>query len=218
MDSNFFIKSNERYKLMTDEQLVEQINNYEDKNALEYLMDKYINFVYLKANPYFIVGAEKQDIIQEGLIGLYKAIKSFNSDKQSSFRVFADLCIRRQIISAIKMSTRQKQIPLNNCLSLNSSFEDDNGDKSLEDVLENKFVPDPLDTIANKEMFLNVKNKITNILSDFEKIVLDRHLCGYTYTQIANALEVEPKSVDNAIQRIKKKMEKNIINNSENLY
>ncbi|MBE5821006.1 MAG: RNA polymerase sporulation sigma factor SigH [Clostridiales bacterium] len=202
---------------MTDEQLVEQIKN-NDKKALEYLMDKYINFVYLKAKPYFIVGAEKQDIVQEGLIGLYKAIKSFNNEKQSSFRVFADLCIRRQIISAIKMSTRQKQLPLNNCLSLNSTFEDENGDKALVDILENKIAPDPSDTIANKEMFLTVKNKISNILSDFEKTVLDRHLCGYTYTQIATSLEVEPKSVDNAMQRIKKKMEKNIINNKENYY
>lgn len=217
MDSRFLVQSNDAYKLMTDEQLVEQINN-NDKKALEYLMDKYINFVYLKAKPYFIVGAEKQDIVQEGLIGLYKAIKSFNNEKQSSFRVFADLCIRRQIISAIKMSTRQKQLPLNNCLSLNSTFEDENGDKSLEDILENKIVPDPSDTIANKEMFLTVKNKISNILSDFEKTVLDRHLCGYTYTQIATALEVEPKSVDNAMQRIKKKMEKNIINRKENYY
>lgn len=217
MDSRFLVQSNDAYKLMTDEQLVEQIKN-NDKKALEYLMDKYINFVYLKAKPYFIVGAEKQDIVQEGLIGLYKAIKSFNNEKQSSFRVFADLCIRRQIISAIKMSTRQKQLPLNNCLSLNSTFEDENGDKALVDILENKIAPDPSDTIANKEMFLTVKNKISNILSDFEKTVLDRHLCGYTYTQIATSLEVEPKSVDNAMQRIKKKMEKNIINNKENYY
>jgi len=217
VDSRFLVQSNDAYKLMTDEQLVEQIKN-NDKKALEYLMDKYINFVYLKAKPYFIVGAEKQDIVQEGLIGLYKAIKSFNNEKQSSFRVFADLCIRRQIISAIKMSTRQKQLPLNNCLSLNSTFEDENGDKALVDILENKIAPDPSDTIANKEMFLTVKNKISNILSDFEKTVLDRHLCGYTYTQIATSLEVEPKSVDNAMQRIKKKMEKNIINNKENYY
>lgn len=218
MNSRFLVQSDDVYKLMTDEQIVNQINRNNDNMALEYLMDKYINFVYLKARPYFIVGAEKQDIVQEGLIGLYKAIKAFDSEKQNSFKVFADLCIRRQIISAIKMATRQKQMPLNNCLSLNSALGDENDDKSLGEILKNEVAPDPSDTIANKEMFLTVKNKISTILSDFEKNVLDKHLCGYTYTQIATALEVEPKSVDNAMQRIKKKMEKNIINNGENFY
>ena len=122
-------------------------------------MDKYKSFVFARAKSYYMVGGEKQDIVQEGLIGLFKAIKNFNSEKQSSFKAFADLCIRRQIVSAIKTSTRQKHIPLNNCISLNSAFEDENGDKSLSDVLENEISPDPSDTIVNKETFLNIKSK-----------------------------------------------------------
>lgn len=215
MESKFFIKTDTDLNILTDEQLINEIKIKDNDKALDFLMDKYKPFVFSRAKSYYIVGGEKQDIVQEGLIGLFKAIKNFNTEKQTSFKSFADLCIRRQIVSAIKTSTRQKHIPLNNCVSLNSAYEDDNGDKSLTDVLENEIVPDPSDTIVNKETFLNIKSKITSILSDFEQQVLDYHLCGYTYTQIATALKVEPKSVDNAIQRIKKKMEKNIASDTE---
>ncbi len=215
MKSKFFIKLNKNLEQLTDEELIKEIKENDNDKALEFLMDKYKSFVFARAKSYYMVGGEKQDIVQEGLIGLFKAIKNFNNDKQTSFRAFADLCIRRQIVSAIKTSTRQKHIPLNNCISLNSAFEDENGEKSLSDVLENEIAPDPSDTIVNKETFLNIKSKITSILSQFEQEVLDYHLCGYTYTQIASSLKVEPKSVDNAIQRIKKKMEKNIYNDKE---
>ncbi len=214
MNCKFYIKTNEALKLLTDEQLILEIKNNNEK-ALDFLMEKYKPFVYNHAKSYFITGAEKQDIVQEGLIGLFKAIKNFNVDKENSFKLFADLCIKRQIISAIKSSTRQKHIPLNSCISLNTSFEDDSGDKCLGDILENEIAPDPSDTIVNKETFLNVKSKITSVLSEFEQTVLDKHLCGYTYSQIAATLAVEPKSVDNAIQRIKKKMEKNIFNDKD---
>ena len=215
MKSKFFVKTNEDLGLLTDEELISQIKTYNNDKALDFLMDKYKPFVFARAKSYYMVGGEKQDIVQEGLIGLFKAVKNFNGDKQTSFKAFADLCIRRQIVSAIKTSTRQKHIPLNNCISLNSTYEDENGDKSLTDILENEIAPDPSDTIVNKETFLNIKSKIISILSDFEQQVLDYHLCGYTYTQIAASLKVEPKSVDNAIQRIKKKMEKNIYSDKE---
>lgn len=215
MKSKFFVKTNENLQLLTDEQLIKEIKTNNNDKALEFLMDKYKSFVFARAKSYYMVGGEKQDIVQEGLIGLFKAIKNFNTEKQTSFKVFADLCIRRQIVTAIKTSTRQKHIPLNNCVSLNSAFEDETGEKSLGDILENEVSPDPSDTLVNRETFLNIKSKITSILSEFEQQVLDYHLCGYTYTQIASSLKVEPKSVDNAIQRIKKKMEKNIYNDRE---
>ena len=210
MESKFFLEVNNSLSLLTDEQLIEEIRNNNEK-ALDFLMDKYKNFVYARAKSYFIAGGEKQDIIQEGLIGLFKAIKNFNGEKQNSFKIFADLCIRRQIISAIKISTRQKQIPLNNCISLNTSIDEDN-DNSLGDIIQNEIAPDPSDTIVNRETFLTIKSKMSSVLSKFEQEVLDKHLCGFTYTQIAKQLDVESKSVDNAIQRIKKKIQKNIYN------
>ena len=170
----------------------------------------------MKSSKYFIIGAERDDIFQEGMIGLYKAIQSFKEDKQNSFKTFANMCIERQLITAIKTSNRQKHMPLNSYLSLNtSSYEEDDNEKTLLDVLNNKMAEDPLDTLTKKEYYSNVENAIDKSLSDFEKQVLKKFIKGDSYVKIAKDLESPVKSVDNAIQRIRKKALKNIINNEE---
>ena len=203
---------NNNYNNMSDEELLEAIKK-DDTQALDFLICKYKDLVNSKVNKYFIIGAEKEDIVQEGLIGLYKAVKDYNPDKQNSFKSFANLCIERQLITAIKSSNRQKHMPLNSYLSLNMTAfenEDGNNDTQIVDVLENTVIEDPLDTITKKEYFLSVENVIDSSLSDFEKKVLNRYVQGESYVKIAERLDAPVKSVDNAIQRIRKKTAKNI--------
>ena len=203
---------NNNYNNMSDDELLELINK-KDTDALDFLICKYKDMVNSKVNKYFIIGAEKEDIVQEGLIGLYKAIKDYKPDKQNSFKSFANLCIERQLITAIKSSNRQKHMPLNSYLSLNMTAfenEDGNNDTQIVDVLENTVIEDPLDTITKKEYFLSVENVIDSSLSDFEKKVLNRYVQGESYVKIAERLDAPVKSVDNAIQRIRKKTAKNI--------
>ena len=202
----------QEYENMTDEELLDEINN-KDNKALEFLMTKYKDLVNVKVNKYFIIGAEKEDIVQEGLIGLYKSIKNYNPEKQSSFKSFANLCVERQLITAIKSSNRQKHMPLNSYLSLNTTAyenEEGNSETQVMDVLENNMVEDPLDTITKKEYMINVENVIDTSLSDFEKKVLNRYIKGESYVTIAERLDTPVKSVDNAIQRIRKKTAKNL--------
>lgn len=203
---------NNNYNNMSDDELLELINK-KDTDALDFLICKYKDLVNSKVNKYFIIGAEKEDIVQEGLIGLYKAIKDYKPDKQNSFKSFANLCIERQLITAIKSSNRQKHMPLNSYLSLNMTAfenEDGNNDTQIVDVLENTVIEDPLETITKKEYFLSVENVIDSSLSDFEKKVLNRYVQGESYVKIAERLDAPVKSVDNAIQRIRKKTAKNI--------
>ena len=203
---------NNNYNNMSDDELLELINK-KDTDALDFLICKYKDLVNSKVNKYFIIGAEKEDIVQEGLIGLYKAIKDYKPDKQNSFKSFANLCIERQLITAIKSSNRQKHMPLNSYLSLNMTAfenEDGNNDTQIVDVLENTVIEDPLDTITKKESFSSVENVIDSSLSDFEKKVLNRYVQGESYVKIAERLDAPVKSVDNAIQRIRKKTAKNI--------
>lgn len=203
---------NNNYNNMSDDELLELINK-KDTDALDFLICKYKDLVNSKVNKYFIIGAEKEDIVQEGLIGLYKAIKDYKPDKQNSFKSFANLCIERQLITAIKSSNRQKHMPLNSYLSLNmTAFENEEGnnDTQIVDVLENTVIEDPLDTITKKEYFSSVENVIDSSLSDFEKKVLNRYVQGESYVKIAERLDAPVKSVDNAIQRIRKKTAKNI--------
>ncbi|PWM82184.1 MAG: RNA polymerase sporulation sigma factor SigH [Clostridium sp.] len=203
---------NNNYNNMSDDELLELINK-KDTDALDFLICKYKDLVNSKVNKYFIIGAEKEDIVQEGLIGLYKAIKDYKPDKQNSFKSFANLCIERQLITAIKSSNRQKHMPLNSYLSLNMTAfenEDGNNDTQIVDVLENTLIEDPLDTITKKEYFSSVENVIDSSLSDFEKKVLNRYVQGESYVKIAERLDAPVKSVDNAIQRIRKKTAKNI--------
>ena len=198
---------NNNYNNMSDEELLEAIKK-DDKDALDFLICKYKDLVNSKVNKYFIIGAEKEDIIQEGLIGLYKAIKDYNPDKQNSFKSFANLCIERQLITAIKSSNRQKHMPLNSYLSLNMTAyenEDGNNDTEIMEVLDTNVIEDPLDTITKKEYMTNVENVIDTSLSDFEKKVLNRYIQGESYVKIAEKLDSPVKSVDNAIQRIRKK-------------
>ncbi len=211
-----FFQLDEDFNKMTDEEIALLVRE-NNKEALNFLLNKYKELVYMKSSKYFIIGAEKDDIFQEGMIGLYKAILSFREDKHNSFRTFANLCIERQLITAIKTSNRQKHMPLNSYLSLNTSSyeEDDDNEKTLLDVLNNKMAEDPLDTITKKEYYSNVEDAIDKSLSTFEKQVLKKFVKGDSYVKIAEDLESPVKSVDNAIQRIRKKALKNIRNNEE---
>ena len=210
MNNNYINKYTENYSNIKDEDLIRKIKSG-DNNALDYLLKKYQEVVNMKVSRYFIIGAEKEDIIQEGLIGLYKAIKSFDPEKQNSFKSFANLCIERQLITAIKSSNRQKHMPLNSYLSLNmSAYDDYDDDTSIYDIFDANIIEDPLDTITKKEYYKSVENIIKKSLSTFEKNVLNELVNGSSYTAIAQKLDSPVKSVDNAIQRIRKKTMKNL--------
>ena len=202
----FSINENQ-YTQMTDEKLIENIKQ-EDPKALDCLLQRYNETVTMKANRFFMVGAEKEDMIQEGMIGLYKAVKSFNSEKQNSFKTFANMCIERQLITAVKNSNRQKHIPLNSSISLNAAAYDDNEDMDKIDVLDVKILNDPSDIIADREYFESMENKIRENLSEFELQVLHEYEKGKSYAAIAEKLNAKIKSVDTAIQRIRKKANK----------
>ena len=206
-DINIF-EPEEKYQEMTDETLIKEAINNQNKVALNCLIGRYKDVVSMKASKFFMAGSEKEDILQEGYIGLYKAVKSFNEEKQNSFKTFATICIERQLITAVKNSNRQKHIPLNSSLSLNATAYDEegNGDTSIMEVLEvNKTSEDPLDIITQKEYFNSVKKNIDDNLSNFEREVLKLYKSGYSYANIAEKLNTKIKSVDTAIQRIRKK-------------
>lgn len=196
-----------QYGNMPDEKVIEEIQSG-DNIALNYMMNKYNDLVNMKASKFFMAGAEREDIIQEGLIGLYKATKSFNSEKQNSFKTFANLCIERQLITALKTSNRQKNIPLNSAFSLNSAAYEENDDVPVIEVLETKTTEDPLEMLTKKEYYSSIENKINESLSDFEKQVLHQYKQGKSYAAIAEKLGTKVKSVDTAIQRIRKKANK----------
>ena len=202
----------DKYNEMTDEQIIIEIQNG-DKQALSYLMNKYKELVNMKVSKYFMVGAEKEDIVQEGLIGLFKAIKTYKREKNSSFKSFANMCIERQLITAIKSSNRQKHIPLNSYLSLNGSAYDNEEENGMEliNTIDNKMVEDPLETVMKKEYYEQIETSMEKSLSVFEKQVLDGYVKGYSYVTIAKQLDSPVKSVDNAIQRIRKKAIKNLL-------
>ncbi len=200
-----------QYENMQDEDLIKVIKSG-DKYALDYLLEKYKELVNMKVGKYYIVGAEKEDIIQEGMIGLYKAIKNFDGEKQASFKSFANICIERQLITAIKSSNRQKHIPLNSYLSLNTAAYENEEDTELIDIFDSNTTEDPLDTITKKEYYKTVEDAIDKSLSKFEKQVLEKYIQGESYVDIAAKLNAPVKSIDNAIQRIRKKAIKNINN------
>lgn len=176
--------------------------------AQEYLINKYQNFVKAKAKSYFLIGADKEDIYQEGMIGLYKAIRDFKPDKLSSFKAFAELCVTRQIITAIKTATRQKHIPLNTYVSLNKPIYDEESDRTLLDILSSLKVSDPEELIISKEEMSHIENEIGEVLSGLEMEVLMSYLDGKSYQEIACDLDRHAKSIDNALQRVKRKLEK----------
>ncbi|WP_410512504.1 RNA polymerase sporulation sigma factor SigH [Paenibacillus sp. BR2-3] len=195
------------YDCVSDEDIVEVFRGG-DSGALEYLINKYRNFVRAKARSYFLIGADREDIVQEGMIGLYKAIRDFKGDKLSSFKAFAELCITRQIITAIKTATRQKHIPLNSYVSLDKPIYDEDSDRTLMDVICGTQVLDPEELIINQEEFIGLEDKMAEILSDLERKVLMLYLDGRSYQEIAEDLKRHVKSIDNALQRVKRKLER----------
>ncbi len=179
-----------------------------DVGALEYLVMKYRNFVRAKAKSYFLVGADKEDIVQEGMIGLFKAIRDFREDKLSSFKAFAELCITRQIITAIKTATRQKHVPLNSYVSLNKPIYEEDSDRTLLDILSGACVADPEEEVIALEEYADIVGKMNQILSPLELRVLKYYVRGKSYQEIAARLNRQVKSIDNALQRVKRKLEK----------
>jgi RNA polymerase sporulation-specific sigma factor len=195
------------YSGMLDEDVILEAK-VGNENALEYLINKYKSFVRAKARTYFLIGADREDIIQEGMIGLFKAIRDYKGDKLSSFRAFAELCITRQIITAIKTATRQKHIPLNSYISLNKPIFDEESDRTLMDILSEESISDPELLMINREEFQGIENKMGEILSSLEWEVLTSYLEGKSYQEIAEELDRHVKSIDNALQRVKRKLEK----------
>lgn len=195
------------FEALQDEEVVE-IARAGSVLAQEYLINKFRSFVRAKARSYFLIGADREDIIQEGMIGLYKAIRDFRSDKLASFKAFAELCITRQIITAIKTATRQKHIPLNSYVSLNRPIYDEDSDRTLLDIMPGTQVLDPEELVINTEEIGSMETKITEILSDLEWQVLNSYLDGKSYLEIAQDLDRHVKSIDNALQRVKRKLER----------
>ncbi len=200
-------KMSDKYVGITDENLVERVHKGESE-ALDYLIHKYRNFVRAKARTYFLIGADKEDIVQEGMIGLYKAIRDFKEDKLTSFKAFAELCITRQIITAIKTATRQKHIPLNSYVSLDKPIYDEESDRTLMDVLTGAKVMNPEQLLINREEFDDIELKMAELLSDLERKVLALYLDGQSYQEISEELNRHVKSIDNALQRVKRKLER----------
>lgn len=209
-DSNTDMQEHETHVFdgMTDEDIVREGQENHNDAAIEYIVHKYRGFVKAKARAYYLIGADKDDIIQEGMIGLYKATRDFRGDKLSSFRAFAELCITRQIITAIKTATRQKHIPLNSYVSLNKPMYEEESDRTLMDVIAGLRVSDPEELIISREEFADIELKLTEILSDLEWQVLNAYLDGKSYNEMSTDLHRHVKSIDNALQRVKRKLER----------
>lgn len=201
-DKNFFAK----YESLSDEEIV-SLANSGDKAALEFIMNKYKNLVRSKSKTYFLAGADKEDIVQEGMIGLFKAIRDYDDSKLSQFKTFAELCVKRQIITAVKTSTRQKHLPLNTYVSLSKPMYDDESDKTVIDLFAQGEHFDPEEKILTDESYAIYQTKINDILSEFERTVLGLYVEGKSYQVIAALIGRTPKSIDNALQRIKRKLE-----------
>lgn len=207
LKTNLMVNVAQTYCDMVDEDIIldAKVGN---EQALEYIINKYKSFVRAKARTYFLIGADREDIIQEGMIGLFKAIRDYKGDKLSSFRAFAELCITRQIITAIKTATRQKHIPLNSYISLNKPIFDEESDRTLMDIISEECISDPEELVINREEFLGIESKMSEILSSLEWEVLTLYLEGKSYQEIAEELDRHVKSIDNALQRVKRKLEK----------
>ena len=199
--------SEEEFAIKLDEEIVIEAKDG-NKSAQEYLISKYENFVKAKAKAYFLIGADREDIYQEGMIGLYKAIRDFKPDKLSSFKAFAELCVTRQIITAIKTATRQKHIPLNTYISLNKPLYEEESDRTLLDIISEAKVTDPEEMMISREELSYMEKEISEALSNLEMEVLSSYLDGKSYQEIACDLDRHAKSIDNALQRVKRKLEK----------
>ena len=195
------------YEQMTDEEIA-RLAQAGDEEASAFLLRKYKNFVRSKAHSYFLVGADHEDIVQEGMIGLFKAIRDFRPEKLASFHAFAEICVTRQIITAIKTATRQKHIPLNSYISLNKPIYEEESDRTLMDIITETQVADPEEMLIGRESYSNIESRIQESLSPFERRVMEAYMDGKSYQEIAEALGRHVKSIDNALQRIKRKLEK----------
>ena len=202
------------YTTMTDEAIAELARDF-DGDAQEYLLNKYKNFVRAKARSYFLIGADREDIVQEGMIGLYKAVRDYRPTRMTSFRAFAELCVTRQIITAIKTATRQKHRPLNSYISLSKPAYDEESDRTMMDVISSAKISNPEDIIIGREDFSSIETKMGKILSPLEMQVLRKYIEGKSYYEVAEELNRSVKSVDNALQRVKNKLEKLITERGE---
>ena len=180
-----------------------------DNRALEFVIQKYRSFVRFKSKSYFLIGGDREDLVQEGMIGLYEAIRDYNPQKHSTFKSFADVCITRQIITAVKTATRQKHIPLNSYISLNKVLTDDeSSDKTLLDILSQTSINDPEEMIIDREKMTGIKDRLREVLSSLEREALSLYLQGDSYNEISGKIGKHVKSIDNALQRVKRKLEK----------
>ena len=179
-------------------------------SALECILEKYKNLVKSRSRPYFLIGADREDIIQEGMIGLYKAIRDYDTEKYTNFKAFAEMCITRQIITAIKTATRRKHMPLNSYVSLSHPVFDEESDKTLLDTITEHSCLDPEEIIINKENYNSIGQRINELLSPKEMEILTVYLQGKSYQEISEQLGISHKSIDNALQRVKRKLDKNI--------
>jgi len=196
---------------LTDEELVEVARDGNEL-AIETLLTRYRHYARAKARSYFLAGADREDIVQEGMIGLFKAIRDFRPDRNSAFRAFAELCITRQIITAIKTATRQKHIPLNSYVSLNKQAAPDEDDgRSLGEVLTSTEILDPAELLISAEEIAAIKESMGRLLSELETEVLRLYMDGKSYQEIGDMLGRHVKSIDNALQRIKRKLEQHLV-------
>jgi RNA polymerase sporulation-specific sigma factor len=176
-------------------------------DAMDRLLRRYQGFVRLKASSYFLIGGDPDDLLQEGLVGLYKAVRDFRSDRESSFRNFAELCITRQIITAVKTATRNKHTPLNQYLSFSQTPAGaGDGESTLEEVLPGPQTGDPVNQVISTEELQSLVACLTSVLSELESSVLSLYLDGHSYEAIAERLGCDTKTVDNALQRVKRKV------------
>ena len=190
----------------SDEQLLARIKAG-DEEAERLLYERYKQLVRSRAHSYFLIGADHEDLVQEGMLGLYKAVCEYDADKAAAFKSFAELCVTRQILSAIKSATRKKHAPLNNYVSLNRSETPDGELTLLDSVRSPLRVADPEDLVIGRENFERIVRYLETVLSPMERRVLNLYLSGYSYPQIASMMKKPPKSVDNAMQRVKRKLE-----------
>ena len=209
LDSSWENVLTHRFADLPDEQVV-GLAQQGDSVAIEYLLSKYKNFVRSKARSYFLIGADHEDIVQEGMIGLFKAIRDYQAERLSSFRAFAELCITRQIITAIKTATRQKHVPLNSYVSLNKPIYDEESDRTLMDVIVEGRAQNPEELIIGRENLVSIRDSVEQVLSSLEQDVLNAYLDGKSYQEIADKLGRHVKSIDNALQRVKRKLEKHL--------
>lgn len=199
------------FSILSDEEIV-ALAQSGDSEAMDYILEHYKNFVKSKARSYFLVGADHEDIVQEGMIGLYKAIRDYRSERQASFRAFADLCITRQIITAIKTATRQKHIPLNSYVSLNRPVHDGESERTLLEVIQQEDSSNPEAMMISREDFSAIRGKLSELLSPLEMDALAGYIEGKSYQEISRQSGHHVKAIDNALQRVKKKLAKYLEN------